>query len=252
MISALVLFAIASTSLYVPLHVVYGCFDGLVWRCGARAVSAVLCVARWQGGGGQLLPQSFNDVAFWQAAYRAAHAGVLVRYSTTGPLAMSAFSMLCMSWSRMCVSLGGCVGAASSLRVLLDVCSSALSGVACTSLFSYVSITFSIRCASAYLSIYEVSRVCCPLPSTPLPGLWLVFFLVNRPVMAEVLVCYCRGVYAVEKLFEQVACGGVWRGVIYYCEVLIGPGVDLCCLFALAQGVRKRRAVWKWGLTADV
>eukprot|EP00961_Rhodomonas_salina_P052529 704846-Rhodomonas_salina.2 len=64
--------------------------------------------------------------------------------------------------------------------------------------------------------------------------------------MADVLVCYCRGVYAVGKLFEEVACGGVWRGVIYYCEVLIGPGLDLCCLFALAPGVRKRRAVLKW------
>eukprot|EP00961_Rhodomonas_salina_P102297 1375972-Rhodomonas_salina.1 len=73
-----------------------------------------------------------------------------------------------------------------------------------------------------------------------------VFPFVTRPAMAGVLVCYCRGVYAVDKLFETVACGRSWAGVIYYCEVLIGPGLDLCCLFALAPGVRKRRAVWDW------
>lgn len=85
-----------------------------------------------------------------------------------------------------------------------------------------------------------------PLPFVALASLAGWCFSVNTATMTGVLVCYCRGVYAVGGLFDALVCGGVWRGVIHYCEVLIGPGLDICCLFALAPGVRKRRAVWNW------
>eukprot|EP00961_Rhodomonas_salina_P052528 704846-Rhodomonas_salina.1 len=84
--------------------------------------------------------------------------------------------MVCMSWSRMCASLGGGVGTmSSSLRDPSDLGSSTMSGIACTALFAHVSITFSWG-VQARTCLFMKFRVCAVLYPLCLYLAWVGVF----------------------------------------------------------------------------